>query len=244
MVAFPFLARLDITFQARFLEVRIDSLYEPASALKRLARKKHSGLQRRRVSIVKGIQRMILLIAPALALAGPTVAQVQFRPQAETPQIPPIQPVLQRPLTPLKLQVVISRYENNSSNAKRINSIPYELAVTSNDPRAVNLKMMSQVPVPAGKDGAHTYLNVGTNITATASTTEDGSFRVEVTIEDSSILDRRSAEAQATTVPTLRSLQTTNSVVLRDRQSSQFIAATDKNNGEVVRVEVSLAVDR
>jgi hypothetical protein len=146
-------------------------------------------------------------------------------------------------LTPLRIQVVVSRYEGTST-ARRISALPYELAVTANDSNMVSLRMGSQVPVPAGRDGAHTFLQIGTTIDARATSTDDGRFKVEVSIEDTSLIDRRSAEAQLTTVPTLRTFHTRNSVVLRDGQSVQFTAATDKTSGEVTRVEVTMMVER
>ena len=173
---------------------------------------------------------------PALPAEAP-------QPAAPPPQsVRPLMPLM--PLIPLRVQVVISKYDNGGSSARRISSLPYELAVTANDPRPVNLRMGSQVPVPAGRDGAFTYLNVGTTIDAIANTTDDGRFKVELTIEDSSIIDRRSPDSQPTTVPTLRSFHANNSLVLRDGQSSQFTAATDKTSGEVTRVEVMLVVEK
>jgi hypothetical protein len=199
----------------------------------------------------KSIQRLsvlavLLIFAGRAGGAGILAAQTPTRTaQAPVEQQPPTQvPQAARALVPIRLLVVISRFDGYGPNARRINNLPYEVAVTANDMRTVSLRMGSQVPVPAGRDGAHTYLNVGTSIDAIAQSTDDGRFKVEVTIEDSSIIDRRAAEAQPTAVPTLRNFRINNSVVLRDGQSTQFTAATDKNNGEVVKVDVTLAVER
>jgi hypothetical protein len=43
-------------------------------------------------------------------------------------------------------------------------------------------------------------------------------------------------------VPTFRSFRSSNVVVLKDGQSTEFAAATDKISGEVVKVDVTLTV--
>jgi hypothetical protein len=40
----------------------------------------------------------------------------------------------------------------------------------------------------------------------------------------------------------LRTFQVSNSVVLRDGQTRQFTAATDRVSGEIVRIDVTLRV--
>ena len=138
-----------------------------------------------------------------------------------------------KPLTALKVQVVISRYEGD----KKVSSLPYTMAVTSND-RGVSLRMGSQVPIPSN-GGGFSYQNVGTNIDCTATSTDEARFNLHITISDSSVLERR-----LDSPPTLRNFNTDNSVVLRDGQSTQFTAATDKITGEVVKVEVTLTVEK
>ncbi|HET9942602.1 MAG TPA: hypothetical protein VFR05_04635 [Terriglobia bacterium] len=140
-----------------------------------------------------------------------------------------------KPLTPLKVQVVIARYEGD----KKVSSLPYILAVTANHEPGANLRMGSQVPVPMGQ-GSVDYKNVGTNIDCGATSTDDGRFRVYVSIEDSSVMERRSNDFP----PTLRTFLFRNTVVLKDGQTAQFTAAADKVTGEVVKVDVSLVVEK
>ena len=149
-----------------------------------------------------------------------------------------------KPLVPLKLQVVIARYEGD----KKVSSLPYSMSVTANgDP--VRLRMGSQIPVPTTNyQGAsnntpatsYTYHNVGTNIDCSAKTTDDGRFSVFVGIEDSSVAERRATDA----IPTLRNFSTQNTAVLRDGQTMQFTAAADKTTGEVVKVDVTITVEK
>jgi hypothetical protein len=169
------------------------------------------------------------ILAGLLILAGVAAA---------TAQNPP------KPLVPLKVQVIVARYEGD----KKVSSMPYTLSVTANgDP--VKMRMGSQIPVPTTSfQGAanttpvtsYTYHNVGTNIDCNAKTTDDGRYNVFVGIEDSSVVERRSNDV----IPTLRNFSTTNTVVLRDGQTMQFTAAADKTTGEVVKVDVTLTVEK
>ncbi len=45
-----------------------------------------------------------------------------------------------------------------------------------------------------------------------------------------------------TGLPVVRSFQTTNRLILKDGQTSQFTAATDRVSGEVVRIDITLKV--
>ena len=124
------------------------------------------------------------------------------------------------PLVPLDMQVVVSRYQGD----KRVSSLPYSLAVNANDLVVSSLRMGARVPVPRGATAPPglppiEYQSIGTNIDCFARTMDDGRFQVNIVIEDSSIY-----------------------AVLRDGQTRQFTAATDRVNGEVVRIEVTLRV--
>lgn len=136
-------------------------------------------------------------------------------------------------LTPIKVQVVISRFEGD----KKVSSLPYTLALTANE-RGVSLRMGSQVPVPSAT--GFSYQSVGTNIDCTATSTDDGRFKVRVSISDSSVMERRTPDSP----PTLRNFNTDNEVVLKDGQSAQYTAAADKTTGEVVKVDVTLTVEK
>jgi hypothetical protein len=150
----------------------------------------------------------------------------------------------QKPLIPLKVQVIISRYEGD----KKISSMPYTLSVTTNSDR-VNLSMGSQIPVPNWTQPTqpnqapmqnYSFLSVGTTIGCTVLTTDDGRFRVEMSVEDTSVQEK----APSIPVPTLRNFSMQNAMTLRDGQTAQFTSAADKMTGEVVRVDVTLTVEK
>jgi len=170
-----------------------------------------------------------------LVSAATMVATLTILAAAQSPNPSPTPTQNQnKPLTPLKVQVVIARYEGD----KKVSSLPYVLAVTANHMQPVNLRMGSQVPVPV--QGGVDYKSVGTNIDCMATSTDDGRFEVQVRIEDSSVMERRGLD----TPPTLRTFSSSNSVVLKDGQTAQFTAAADKVTGEVVRVDVTLNVEK
>jgi hypothetical protein len=92
--------------------------------------------------------------------------------------------------------------------------------------------------------GPVSYRDIGTNIDCTAKTLDDGRFQLYVLVEDTSVytdVDSGSAPA-AEQMPVFRSFKSRNTLVLRDGQSRQFTAATDRVNGEIVKIEVTLRV--
>jgi Flp pilus assembly secretin CpaC len=178
----------------------------------------------------RGIIALALLVCVS---AVPLVAQ------APVPAPAPA-PTSSRPAVPLKVLVVISRYEGD----KKVSNLPYTIAVTAND-RGGSLRMGSRIPIPA-QAGANTtagftYQEVGTNIDCSATSLDENRFKIDVSISDSSVMERRPSDGG---IPTLRSLFTNNSVVLKDGQSAQFTAAADKTTGEVVKVDVTISVEK
>ncbi len=154
----------------------------------------------------------------------------------------------ERPITPVKLTIVLSRYQGD----KKVSSLPYTLVVNANGPKA-SLRMGSSVPIPSMmiKEGTPTapvtsyqYRDVGINIDCTAASLDDGRFRFDLAIDDSSVYgdDSPAPKAVAQGAPSFRSFRIFEQVVLKDGQSREFIAATDKVNGEVTKLDVSLTV--
>ena len=175
-------------------------------------------------------------------------------------QEPPPQTLLEarlksaeKPLIPLDLQIVVARYQGD----KKVSSLPFSVAVNANDPAASQLRMGAKVPVPSmmapkgnstGMSGpmpgpVH-YQDVGTAIDCNAKSLDTGRFQVWVSVEDTSVY----TNAQDGTTPTVgempvfRSFKSKNTLVLSDGQTRQFTAATDRVNGEVVKIDVTLRV--
>jgi hypothetical protein len=70
---------------------------------------------------------------------------------------------------------------------------------------------------------SYAYQNVGTTLVCSSSTQEDGRFRVQLTINDTSIAPGNQKDAAGG--PTFLSLSSINYLLLRDGQTAQFIAA-------------------
>jgi len=161
---------------------------------------------------------------------------------------------------PLEVQVVLSRYQGE----KRVSSLPYVLSLKSGlvttfrqPGQGAQLRLGSRVPIPTqvfappadGKPATTTssvsYENVGTNIDCAATALEGGRFEVSITISETSVIsdpqDLKTIPGSAV-YPVFRSYQSTNTLFVKDGQTVQFTAASDRVSGEVVRVEVKLTV--
>jgi hypothetical protein len=155
-------------------------------------------------------------------------------------------------LVPLDIEVVISRYQGD----KKVSSLPYFLAVNAGervDP--TKLRMGANVPTPStsftplvdGKPApqslvSYNYQNVGTNIDCSARPLGDGRFVVTIGVEERSVVQQPNASSPASGAPVIRTFEAQNNLVLRDGQTRQFTAASDRVTGEVVKVDVTLKV--
>jgi opacity protein-like surface antigen len=197
------------------------------------------------------MKRQLLTIALAACVMTPIAAQ-------EPPQEKPGQTavVSQGNQVPLKVQFVLSRFKGE----QKVSSTPYMLGVLSNAQKT-SLRMGIQVPVVqtvfgAKAEGAaamipqtsYTYRDVGTNIDCSAQNLGNGLFSLVVTVQDSSIqLDRGAAQQQKQLmpdVPAFRSFNATFGMLLKDGQTMQYASATDPVSGEVMRIDITLALAR
>ena len=202
------------------------------------------------------IRSLVLAGLGLLCFAGATAAQ------DAAPKPGPVPFKSAGPLIPLKVQIVITRYQGD----KKVSSLPYELAVNANDGaidpmgryssyNIARLRMGAQVPVAtlaAPKDspvqgpmGPVTYKDVGTNIDCYAYSIEGGRFSVNVSIEDSSVYsDGQTAQGapKLNDIPSFRSFKSNSTLLLKDGQSTEFTAAADKISGEVTKIDVTVAV--
>ena len=158
----------------------------------------------------------------------------------------------------LKVAVVISRFNAE----KKTGSLPFLLmvvpAMTLNGPDGdrTSLQTGSEVPVPQTVIGApaaggaasqpqfsYSYRSVGTNITGAARIVADGQFNVGLTVTDSQIMtDLSEASGMTKGLPRFQSFTSTTRLLLRDGQSVQYTAATDKVSGDVIKLDVTMNV--
>ena len=205
-------------------------------------------------------QRYIVALAIVTVAGGTSAAAQELssvappdgRPSVATPA------GLMRPgaRIPLDVRVVISKFQGD----KLVSTVPYLLAinaVTSGDLNRIEktqLTIGSEVPVPAttfvsSSDGkpasplrSFNYRNVGTTIAAAAIPADADRFELDVSIDESSLgTSQPDGQGQASAaMPVFKSFKTRNRLLLRSGQTRQFTAATDRVNGETVRIDVTL----
>jgi hypothetical protein len=186
-------------------------------------------------------------VAPILAfvIAAGATPLAQEKPQTPPPREKPSAASARpsespRPTIPLRVQIVLSRFKGD----KKIASFPYTLSLTSND--RTNLRMGIDVPVATGGVG-HAYRSVGTNIDCIANFAPGDAYKLNITVEDSSIhLDAKATDSASTPVaqdvPAFRTFKTSFGLILRDGQSGQYTSAVDPISGEVLKIDVTLNV--
>jgi hypothetical protein len=149
-------------------------------------------------------------------------------------------------IVPLKVAIVLSKYQGE----KKIASEPYELSLRTDGNKA-SIRMATQMsaepppPAPPGAARPAPRPNPFTNIDCSATSLDSGRYALTVTIEDSSIYEdnQRNADGSKTErTRSVRMFRTTNALVLRDGQSTEFTAATDKSSGEGIKAAVTLTV--
>jgi hypothetical protein len=188
------------------------------------------------------IKRVLGAVLTTALIAG-SVGLAQAPPQAP-PTAPAKPPTVEKPLIPLKVQVTISRYEGE----KKTSSLPFALWVNANYPDRTTLTVGIDVPVrsptvnvgngPVTTVPSVSYRSVGTTLYCTATAMDDGRFKVDLGIQDSSVTPGKDTAAS----PTFQSLSAHNVLLLRDGQNAQFVAATDKVSGEVTKIDVTITV--
>lgn len=194
--------------------------------------------------MTKQLKPLAVLVL-ALMLQGIIRAQEPAAAQKPTSEKPAAAPTKYGALIPLKVLVVITK----SQGEKKISSLPYTISVHANGPR-VSLRMGAEVPyatsqVSEGKPvPSYSYRNVGVSIDTNAASVEGGEFRLDLTVEDTSISTNNQAQGAPTVsgVPVFRMFRTNHTILLKDGQTIQLSTATDPVSGEVTRVDVTLTV--
>jgi hypothetical protein len=192
---------------------------------------------------------VLLTTAAVVAQESQPVAAQSKEPQASAPQMmkPPAPPPIS-----LKVSLVFSRYQGE----KKISSVPHTLWVTTGD--RTSLRLGTQIPVPTtmvkdngGAVQSYNYRDVGTNIDCSATAAPpDGSFRLNITITDSSVYfpDQSDSAIKSTTTatgaPAFRNFNSTFTIVLRDGQTAQSTAVTDPVSGQTIKLDATLNVQK
>jgi hypothetical protein len=178
------------------------------------------------------VTRYVVSALMLVALGAPVRAQDRAAPTA---------------VTPLKVQVVLSRYDGD----KKLASMPYTLLVNAGDrENRVTLRMGVALPITGvGKDGPTTTVHdIGTNMDCSATPAEDGRFRISLAVNHSSVYENDQKRLEAVvprpgdTAQLIRSFTSSFAMLLKDRETGQSIAATDPVTGEVMKIDVTITV--
>jgi type II secretory pathway component GspD/PulD (secretin) len=177
-------------------------------------------------------------------MVGTLVAGTATPTLTQSPPSPPPPAPRELKMTQLTLQVVVSKHQGD----KKVSSVPYSLSVVANSNRSGSLRLGSRVPIvtQAGTGAVVSniqYADVGIGIDCNALSAEEGRYRLDLTVEDTSVVAEPPAGVSRDQ-PVFRNFKASEAILLRDGQSAQFTAATDKLTGEVTRVEVTLTVGK
>lgn len=189
------------------------------------------------------MKRYLVVVAAGLAVALGTPGRAQE-------QRPPTASAIAA--STMRVQLVLARYQGE----KKISSLPYTLTIHPDTSRpnaraSANLRLGTQVPITtmarqSGDANAPLvptvqYKDVGTNIDCAITVLDEGRYKLDLTVEDSSI-DNVPSSGASVAHPAFKSFRTSDSIVLKDGQSAQYSTATDKVNGDVWKVDVTLTV--
>jgi hypothetical protein len=176
------------------------------------------------------------------AFAMPARQAAQDKPKAEEHA---------KAITPLKVQVVLAEYEGE----KKVGSLPYAIHFTSREDRSRGgaIRMGVRIPVSVGsseKGPQVQYVDVGTNIDCSAQLTEGNRYRVEVSVERSSIytagsstaMDWKPGDQTLSSQPIMRQVRAVSDMIMRDGQTIESTLGTDPLTGHVWKAEVTLTV--
>lgn len=146
---------------------------------------------------------------------------------------------------PLKLDVVFTRYEGET----KIGRLPFTMLLNSNGSFA-ELKMGLMVPLRYEKEDMHgnvVFKDVVTRISCRARALSGERFALECSFDQDSVFSPNGGHSEeakadaALTPPVVRRFYSATTLVLRDGQTVQH-SATDPLTGEVLEVDVTLAV--
>jgi hypothetical protein len=148
----------------------------------------------------------------------------------------------------LRVRFVLSKYQGD----KKLSNHPHDLSVSATG-GSTQLRIGGDVPFratnvkPTDDKTAipYNFRTIGTSIDCSAAVADSGSFRLVVTVSDDSISysDDKTPEGLSG-VPRFRTFRVTNTLLLRDGQTTQMTTSTDPITGEVMRVDVTLNVQK
>ena len=174
------------------------------------------------------MKKNILMVLALLAVMafGAVAQEPKPKPDPLTPSV-----------TPLRVQVVLAEYDGE----KKVSSLPYSFTVNADERRARPGSLIRngvRIPVITAKD-QFTYVDIGTNVDCSATLQEDGRYKLQMTLDRSSVSSESSGGSGT---PVIRQFRMDLNPVLKDGQTVESVASTDPLTGHVYHVSVTLNV--
>lgn len=152
-------------------------------------------------------------------------------------------------VTHLRLDILLTEYDGS----KEVGSLPYTLFLESalHNGRNRAVRMGLKIPIVVNSSGTSqqiTYQDIGTDIDARATTTDVGSYDLDMNVDRSSVYsanqgtDQTGRIPQVGGAPVVRSFRSSFDLALRDGQTAEGPSATDPFNGHVLKISVTLHV--
>ena len=155
-----------------------------------------------------------------------------------------------KPSIPVKVTIVFTEFDGE----KKISSMPYSFMVVADEKvggyYSTSLRTGIRIPIETdGKESKITYWDVGSNIDCGIRTEDDGRFHVYLVFDRSALFPNKSAEgerlvAEPSGAPLIRQFRTSENLILKDGQTSENILSTDPLTGHVMRVAVTINVQK
>ena len=177
-----------------------------------------------------------LLPAVLVFVALPTL-KAQDKPAQPAPEVE----------VSLKVQIVLAEFDGK----QEISSLPYTLYMLGASHNRRDAKLRYGVKVPISNDNQLTYQDVGTNIDCSAFPRDDGGYRLDFTIERSSVsmpgqggkeMDWKPGDNAPSHQPLIRSFRDEFTLVMKNGQTVEGTSAVDPVTGHVQKVTVTLDV--
>jgi hypothetical protein len=156
---------------------------------------------------------------------------------------------------PVKVTLVFNEYDDE----KKLSSLPYTMPVNAqagpNFAHAARIRMGLRVPVLTneGKDAQIQYQDIGTNIDCSVRPTGDGRFMASVIAQRMSVysavqgkqpVEWHPGDPVMADKPIFSQVRMDQELLLHDGQTLHAVAATDPISGHVIKVDVTLNVER
>jgi hypothetical protein len=154
-----------------------------------------------------------------------------------------------KPAIPVKVQVVFTEQDGD----KKIASMPYSFISAARDIYgsydSTSIRSGVRVPIETdGKDQKTTYLDVGSNIDCRIIVEDDGRFTLHLVFDRSAIYPGGAQSEEKLEVtrpngqPVIRSFRISDTMILKDGQTSESVLSTDPLTGHILHVSVTITV--